>query len=344
MRRVRTAAGAARYKQPIGSIIIMQGGGKKPLNLSGMDDGHLMDLMHDEIAQRKNPDLYEAAAAEWSRRQPPAPEPEAPPYPDPWDEPDPTDNDRLDMITAERDAAYERLSGQTHTDDNEWQDDYDRYEVYRAIIEHEQKLAATNPQPQSTTPDLVENAQRDGASSVELSPATRKKYELMDQAEALSEAEGISYTEALGRVQGLEPEQVNRREFVRRGTELGYQATSFNKLVDEVHADYIAEMELRMEQATNGHFIAAEHKNSPEFWQQWNNSGRSLFSMNDAEARKYMSPEARSFLDNEGGRVAKSDLVAMIESGKVSENFEPASIQAAFSTSETRFRRGDYLQ
>ncbi|KXT55664.1 hypothetical protein ACK8HH_17145 [Gordonia sp. LUNF6] len=344
MRRVRTAAGAARYKQPIGSIIVTQGGGKKPLNLSHMDDGHLMDLMHDQIAQQKNPDIYEAAAAEWSRRQPPLEEPSAP-FPDPWDEPDPTRTDRLDMMTAERDAAYARLASGAHVTDSEWQDDADRYEVYSELIANEQKLAATNSTPQGAVPGLVEERpQGDGASTVEVSAATRKRWAIMEQADQLAEAEGISYEDALGRVQGLDPEQVRRREAVRRGTELGYSSTSFNALVDEIHHQYVSEMELRMEDATNGHFIATEHKNNPEFWKWWNNNGKSLFSMTDAEARKYLSPEAREYLDSIGGRVTKSDVVALIEQGKLSENFEPDSIQAAFSNSETRFRRGDYLQ
>ncbi|WP_298444662.1 hypothetical protein [Gordonia sp. (in: high G+C Gram-positive bacteria)] len=345
MRRVRTAAGAARYKQPIGSIIIMRGGGKHDLNLSHMDDDHLTELMEDAAAAHKNPQVYEVAFTEWARRQSDVePGPDLPPILDPWVEPDPTHSDRLDMLSMERDAARGRLEAQVHVDDASWQDDADRYEVYSALIEHEQRLAATNIGTAPEWAQEVEGAVKsDGTADVEISAAQRRQWAILEQAEELADTEGISYEEALAKVQGLDVEQVRRREFVRLGRQKGYSATSFNALIDEVHLDYQYAMEERMEEATRGQMIA-RNAQTPEFWERWNQQNKTLFSMTDAEARKLMSPEAKEFLDQIGGRVTKADLVSLIELGKLGENLEPETIQTVFSQWEGRHKRGDYLQ
>ncbi|MCF8610054.1 hypothetical protein L5G28_07745 [Gordonia sp. HY285] len=339
---MRTAAGAARYKQPVGSIIVSRG--NKSVNLSNMDDDHIAELLGDTIAHDKNPQVYEAAMSEWMRRKP---EPVEPPHPDPWDDgPDPTESDRLFVLAAERDAALERLDGNAHDNDGDFQDDLDRWQVYSAIIDHEEKLAATNKKAADAADgEMVEHTDKDGTAELNVSAAQRKQWAVMEQAEKLSNEEGITYEEALGRVQGLEPEQVRRREAVRRGTELGYRSTSFKGLVDEAHMEYRTEMELKMEEATRGHYIDAKHTHDDKFWEKWNKESKSLFSMTDNEARTYLSPEAKLFLDDVGGRVSKTDLVGMIEDGTLSENFEPESIQVAFSQWRGRHRsQGDYLQ
>ncbi|AVM01893.1 hypothetical protein C6V83_18110 [Gordonia iterans] len=311
-----------------------------------MSDDDLTELMEDAAARDKNPQVYEAAFTEWARRQPdvePAPD-DLPPPPDPWDEPDPTASDRLDMLRAERDDALERLRAEAHEDDASWQEDLDRYEVYSVLIAHEEKLTAS-PRDADAVDEASSGAvSRDGTAEVEISAAQRKQWEIMEQAEQMAAAEGISYEEALGRVQGLDPEQVRRREFVRLGRELGYSATSFNKLVDEVHQDYEYDMQLRMEDHARGHVIAREHRERPDFWSWWNENGKSVFRMTDAEARKYLSPEAKEFFDEVGGRVSKSDLVTLIEAGRLSESLDPEAIQIAFSQWDGRHKRGDYLQ
>ncbi|MFT4297498.1 MAG: hypothetical protein QM582_19015 [Micropruina sp.] len=346
MRRVRTAQGAARYKQPIGSIIVMRGGGKKDLNLSHMEDDDLTELMEDAAVHTKNPDVYEAAFTEWARRQPDA-EPDLPSYPDPWDEPDPTASDRLFMLEAERDAAYARLDAQVHEDDDTFQDDLDRWDAYSAIIDREQRLAATRTEQPEELADwmqALETPRPDGTATIEPTAAQRREWELMERAEELADTEGIDYEEALGRLQGLDSEQVRRREFVKLGKQQGYAATSFNELIDEVHLRYQMELEFQMEAETNGHFIAGQFNDNDEFWTWWNTSHKTLFSMTDAEARKYMSPEAKKFLDDVGGRVTKSDLVRLVEAGRLGENLDPNVIQGVFSQWDERHKRGDYLQ
>ncbi len=334
----------------------MRGGGKHDLNLSQMDDDHLTELMEDAAAHHKNPQVYEVAFTEWARRQPDVePDHDLPPIPDPWDEPDPTRSDRLDMLAMERDAALDRLQGQVHEDDASWQSDVDRYEVYSALIEHEQHLAATNTEatpltPQEPAAEVPEWAHEvdgtvkpDGTADVEISAAQQRQWAIMEQAEQLSETEGISYEEALAKVQGLDVEQVRRREFVQLGRQKGYSATSFNALIDEVHSDYQRAMEEQMEDATRGQMIA-RNVQTPDFWEKWNKQGKTLFSMTDAEARKLMSPEAKEFLDQIGGRVTKADLVTLVEMGKLGENLEPETIQTVFSQWDGRHKRGDYLQ
>lgn len=96
VRRVRSAEGAKRYKQPIGSIIVRREG--KDLNLSLMDDDHLVELMGDSAARDKNPMTYEAAFTEWAKRQPDV-EPPAPEdvWPDDFP-PDDADTVRLELL------------------------------------------------------------------------------------------------------------------------------------------------------------------------------------------------------------------------------------------------------
>lgn len=355
---MRTAEGAARYGLPIGSIIVGRDRKGRELNFSDYDDDHLIELMGSAAAQDKNPNVYEAAYTEWARRQPVI-EPDLDYDPDMAEEVDVTRTDQLDMLGAERDRAFDELQSGLIEDDAEWQNVYDRWQVYDGLVEHEQRLAATRTPQDAGAGELVtadddEDAQQAAYEAfigdladdppvveVKISEARQRQWDLMEQAEEKAEAEGISYEEALGQLQGLDAEQVHRREFVRQAQAAGYSETSFDRLLSRVHHDCEQAWGLDLEEATRGQDLQKRWRDKPGFIEEWNNNGMSWWSMNDRTARQYMSDEAAAWFDT-NGRITKSDLRGMIEVGIV-QGYDPDTIRATYQTWAGRRLGGDYL-
>lgn len=108
-------------------------------------------------------------------------------------------------------------------DDLEWPDDED----------DDREQAADEARDREIWGDLPE----------EPAPLTRqpteaelRRMQLMDEADEKAQREGISYEQALAELQGLDRDQLFRREFVARAkAEGGLSSTNFNDLLDELH-------------------------------------------------------------------------------------------------------------
>lgn len=193
----------------------------------------------------------------------------------------------VDVLDDDGDDAADQLDDED--DDAEW----------------ERRMAAEREREQESS---WWGDDEDDVEQVELTPEQRRRVELMQQADELAEAEGITYEEALAQVQGLDLEQVHRREFVAQGKREGLVSTSFGDMLDELHRRFVFDWELMAEEVTNGQMIKAAYRNSatPDM----------LWRVNDVTARKYMSDEMAEWFD-ENGRITKADLERMIEAGEI---------------------------
>ncbi|WMI33025.1 minor capsid protein [Gordonia Phage SchottB] len=161
----------------------------------------------------------------------------------------------------------------------------------------------------------------------------QRRRDLMERADALAEERGIPYEQALGELQGLDPDQVRRREFVAEGKRQGLVSTSYSAMLDEAHNNLSFDMLLLCEAATNGQTLKPHSRDSGF-------AADMLWKVNDNTARKHMSDEAALWFD-ENGRITKADLNAMIEDGRWA--FDADSLLALYQTWPGRRLGGDYL-
>ncbi|QDM57314.1 head morphogenesis [Gordonia phage Tangerine] len=161
----------------------------------------------------------------------------------------------------------------------------------------------------------------------------QRRRDLMERADALAEERGIPYEQALGELQGLDPDQVRRREFVAEGKRQGLVSTSYQAMLDEAHNNLSFDMLLLCEAATNGQTLKPYSRDSGF-------AADMLWKVNDNTARKHMSDEAALWFD-ENGRITKADLNAMIEDGRWA--FDADSLLALYQTWPGRRLGGDYL-
>ncbi|QDF19598.1 MuF-like minor capsid protein [Gordonia Terrae phage RoadKill] len=153
-----------------------------------------------------------------------------------------------------------------------------------------------------------EDYERDQANRPQVTDADRRRYELMDQADQKAQAEGISYEQALAELQGLDLEQLRRREFVARAKTEGLSSTNFADLLDELHRRLAFDWLLMAESETRGHMLSRRSQAAGGFDESM------LWRVNDATARRHMSDEMAAWFD-ENGRITKGDLERMIEAG-----------------------------
>ena len=169
----------------------------------------------------------------------------------------------------------------------------------------------------------------------EVSPAERRRFELMEQAEDKAEAEGISYEQALAELQDLDLDQLRRREFVTRSKEQGLVSTTYSDLLDELHHRLAFDWLLMAEEQTNGQLLNRISRDRRIF------DAQDLWRVNDQTARKHMSPEMAEWFD-QNGRITKSDLERMIEAGL--DVFDAEATLAQWANWSGRRLGEDYLR
>ncbi|QFP94068.1 MuF-like minor capsid protein [Gordonia phage Jabberwocky] len=161
-----------------------------------------------------------------------------------------------------------------------------------------------------------------------------RRRDLMERADALAEERGIPYEQALGELQGLDPDQVRRREFVAEGKRQGLVSTSYASMLDELHNNLSFDWLLMCEDATNGQTLKPRSRDLGQF------AADMLWKVNDNTARKHMSDEAALWFD-QNGRITKADLGAMIEDGRWA--FDAQAVLDLYATWPGRRLGGDYL-
>lgn len=230
------------------------------------------------------------------------------------------DDDRINDALAKMDAAEARLNEATQAAEVDLDDD-DDHDLEPDDDGLEDSADSYDPDdPESVPPGYEtiaeifgvkaarEDYERDQASRPEMTAADRRRYELMDQADAKAEAEGIEYEQALAELQGLDLDQLRRREFVANAKLQGLSSTNFADLLDELHRRLSFDWLLMAEDATRGHMLSRRTQAAGGFDESM------LWRVNDQTARRHMSPEMAEWFD-EHGRITKADLERMIEAG-----------------------------
>ncbi|WNO27317.1 hypothetical protein SEA_KWEKEL_15 [Gordonia phage Kwekel] len=230
------------------------------------------------------------------------------------------DDDRINDALAKLDAAEARLNEATQAAEVDLDDD-DDHDLEPDDDGLEDSADSYDPDdPESVPPGYEtiaeifgvkaarEDYERDQASRPEMTAADRRRYELMDQADAKAEAEGIEYEQALAELQGLDLDQLRRREFVANAKLQGLSSTNFADLLDELHRRLAFDWLLMAEDATRGHMLSRRTQAVGGFDESM------LWRVNDQTARRHMSPEMAEWFD-EHGRITKADLERMIEAG-----------------------------
>lgn len=230
------------------------------------------------------------------------------------------DDDRINDALAKMDAAEGRLNEATQAAEVDLDDD-DDHDLEPDDDGLEDSADSYDPDdPESVPPGYEtiaeifgvkaarEDYERDQASRPEMTAADRRRYELMDQAGAKAEAEGIEYEQALAELQGLDLDQLRRREFVANAKLQGLSSTNFADLLDELHRRLSFDWLLMAEDATRGHMLSRRTQAVGGFDESM------LWRVNDQTARRHMSPEMAEWFD-EHGRITKADLERMIEAG-----------------------------
>ena len=328
VRRVRTEAGARRYKQPIGSIIIVRGGsGGKPgkaLSLSHMTDHDLTELMEDAHANRKNPQVYEAAFTEWARRQPDverAPEPE---FPDDMGRPDDADTVRVELLQRQYDAALDEVRDPSgELSDAEFDAVIEHATVLNELIDFELRMAAIDVPDDPADVDKPPPPDAD-APAVPVDPKREKRWKLHDQAQEMADRDGIDFYEALAGIQDKKVERVYRDEFLAMAADR-WGSTNFDQAVRHAHADAMNEWISAAEDAD----IATHMVNAKGRAQGLTDDD--LWGMGGPMLERYMSDDARRWFEDRGYPVTRTDLTDMINRGLLTESIEADAIQGTFN-------------
>lgn len=288
-----------------------------------MADSDLVELMGDARANEKSPHIYEAAFTEWAKRQPDVePEPD-PPWPDGDPFPDVDRGSvRVELLELELAAHSAQMADPDGLSDAELQQVIDYAFILDDLLAYEQRLAAVDvPDVPEADPATAGNwlDNRDVDTFV-VDPVRAKRHAIQAQAWELSETGGISYYEALARVQDVPIERVYRDEFLDLMQRENGGVTSYKKAVATLHSASIEKWERDMEAATNGYFYKREFSGEGL-------APADLWTMNQVTADKYMSDEARDWFD-EHGRVTMADLRDMIDRGLVTS--EPDAVLETF--------------
>lgn len=118
--------------------------------------------------------------------------------------------------------------------------------------------------------------------------------------------QGWNGAEAEAEVTGNSVEGIRRRDFIAKARSDGHAGKGFDELLASVHAQYVAEQYFRSEQETRGALKSAYNgKYHP----------RDLWKVNNATARKIMTPEMAEWFDRNGGRITRDVMKRAILSG-----------------------------
>lgn len=279
-------------------------------DLTGVPDDELLAILegaHDD----GDHDLYDWVDAEWERR-----------YATQHD-----DDPDVDMDDADDDVAglpdYSTDPEPDSLDD--WWGDEPPAPLSESDRLVEEFTQALTDNPDITEDELIAWEQRiaDAEAREQAAQSAKdKQIEVWRQIDELVDDTGMDYDQAEAQVTGKTIEQLRRSRFVDQAINDGVLGADggFEAALKSVHDNMVAEWYLAAEEATNGHLVrrASIDKFDPSmFW-----------SVNDATARKHMSDELAAWFDENGGRVTRNDLRAMIDAGEY-------TIQR---------RRGDYLQ
>ncbi|UVT31816.1 minor capsid protein [Gordonia phage Kewpiedoll] len=265
--------------------------------------------------------------------------------------PEPLDFDEGDEDWVALNEEWEWVRGALHETIAEGSTDYDLQELieYVATLESARAdliaKAATVPDVDPIAAERAEYVELWGeaAAVAEFDPLhapreetseDRRRRALMEQADQLAEERGISYEQALAEIQGLDPDQVRRREFVAEGKRQGLVSTSYASMLDELHNNLSFDWLLMCEDATNGQTLKPRSRDLGQF------AADMLWKVNDNTARKHMSDEAALWFD-QNGRITKADLGAMIEDGRWA--FDAQAVLDLYATWPGRRLGGDYL-
>ncbi|AYR03485.1 head morphogenesis [Gordonia phage Stultus] len=265
--------------------------------------------------------------------------------------PEPLDFDEGDEDWVALNEEWEWVRGALHETIAEGSTDYDLQELieYVATLESARAdliaKAATVPDVDPIAAERAEYVELWGeaAAVAEFDPLhapreetseDRRRRALMEQADQLAEDRGISYEQALAEIQGLDPDQVRRREFVAEGKRQGLVSTSYASMLDELHNNLSFDWLLMCEDATNGQTLKPRSRDLGQF------AADMLWKVNDNTARKHMSDEAALWFD-QNGRITKADLGAMIEDGRWA--FDAQAMLDLYATWPGRRLGGDYL-
>ena len=120
--------------------------------------------------------------------------------------------------------------------------------------------------------------------------------------------EGWNAAEAEAEVTGSNAESIRRRDFIAKARSEGHPGRGFDDLVASVHAEFAAEQYFRSEVETRG-AGAIKPKYSARY------RATDLWLVNDATARKIMTPEMAEWFDTNGGRVTRDVMKRAILSG-----------------------------
>ncbi|AYR02485.1 head morphogenesis [Gordonia phage Ailee] len=265
--------------------------------------------------------------------------------------PEPLDFDEGDEDWVALNDEWEWVRGALHETIVDGSTDYDLQELieYVATLESARAdliaKAATVPDVDPIAAERAEYVELWGeaAAVAEFDPLhapreetseDRRRRALMEQADQLAEERGISYEQALAEIQGLDPDQVRRREFVAEGKRQGLVSTSYASMLDELHNNLSFDWLLMCEDATNGQTLKPRSRDLGQF------AADMLWKVNDNTARKHMSDEAALWFD-QNGRITKADLGAMIEDGRWA--FDAQAVLDLYATWPGRRLGGDYL-
>lgn len=260
------------------------------------------------------------------------------------------DDDRIVEALAKMDAAEARVTEATQAaevvepDDHDFRDDDDA-DTYSDVEPDDEPLEELS---ESDNPVDDAEAARQAAYRAfmgdeydaepvarELTPAERKRYELMDEADRKAEAEGISYEQALAELQDLDLDQLRRREFTERAKREGLVSTRYSDLLDELHRRLAFDWLIIAEEQTNGQTLNRRSRDARLF------EAGDLWRVNDTTARKHMSPEMAEWFD-QNGRITKADLERMIEAGL--DVFDAEGTLGEWATWSGRRLGEDYLR
>ncbi|WP_328856902.1 phage minor head protein [Williamsia herbipolensis] len=289
-------------------------------DLTEVSSDELVAFM-DQANDARDDRLYEWVEAEWLRREgPDDPEWDDPVEPDPDD---PIDDVELDADPApdlEADTSPEPLPDPPKpwrppedTYDDSWPDPWALDPVDDTVppTRFEQAETAFNDaiaagvDDDDTINQLIAAMDEAAAADAADAETTRLANEQSDRIIALIDG-GEHPDEAESIVTGVPVERIRRDRFIAEARADGHTGRGFDELVAAAWRAAVALDYLAAENATRGHMVKSRYKLTVDPFDLW--------TLNETQARKYMSEEVAAWFD-ENGRLTKSEFRRRILSG-----------------------------